>query len=1314
MKKILAVMLSVILIASVFIPAPFVLADSPSDLIDCIEINNVSVVENTNGWLSGGWKNGEYINFWCYNNLYPGYTVYFKDGTSYNVPSGSGGAYIDGIWYSLQYDNYSIQLNNNWKVDNTYTVPCTFMGLESSFNVTITENPVERIEVFDISIIEGTSGNNTKDWDGSGYSDEYWCYNNIYPGFKIYFKDETVKTVEKGNSGTYIDGTWYSLSSSSDQSYNNQWTAENIYQVDCSFMGAESSFNVTITESPVDYIEVENTTVFANENGYRNTDNEGKEYWHYNYYFYPQYTVHFKDGTVMTSQYGNSIPVDGNHYSLSFSSDPQYESHWVLGGTYKVPCSFLGKGSSFDVKVIERPAFDYFEQDDGVIITNYNKPQTDLEIPDEIDGKPVIGINYLKYDLKSVTIPASVKYLSANAFSGRELENIFVSNDNQYYADIDGVLTNKQKTKIIAYPLAKGNTYTVPVGVIDTSVFDDWRYEDIEVIFDESQFTNIDGVLYTNDLKTIVKCKNNVSGSYIMPETVTEIMPNAFANCDKITDVKVSSMVTEIAYGAFLGCTAMTSIDLPEGLITIDESAFQRSGLKSIDMPNSVTAVCYFAFSGCENLESVQMSENISEIQGGTFSGCRSLESINIPNKANSIGIFAFSNCTSLNSIVIPNGLNRIDYSAFYNSGLIGIDIPDSVTKIGMDVFLGCGNLKNVSIGKGLSEINDSVFYGCTALESIVIPENIEYINWQAFAYCNSLKTVEFKNDDVEIAEYAFIGCDLSNTRLPKNLKVLDEGVLMATNISSIEIPGTVTDIVYRAFGYCENLTSIDIPSSVTSIGDFLLCGCNGLESVTVSDGNQNYHDETNCLIETESKILVAGCKNSIIPSDGSVTSIGAGAFGDLTSLTSITIPDTVTSIEYGAFAGCSALESISIPSSVISITDGEWYGSFSHCSGLESISVDSGNTVYHSDGNCLIETAGKTLIRGCKNSVIPADGSVTSISSGAFSGCAELTYIVIPDSVTEIGYYAFEGCYDITDVYYTGTEQQKNNMIYWGNDVLEEATWHYNCNPDNPFCNHEENEIKNAKDATCTENGCTGDTVCTDCGQILEKGDVIQAFGHSGKWKTTRMATLTEAGLKQNICKICGAVFDEEVIPALGVTYSLDTAKENEEENISVASSAESNLPETVELRAEKTEVFENSITYEIHLEDNGEQVQPEAPVLVKIPVPVGFDTEKLNIYRKEANGSRTRMNYIIDGGFAYFETEHFSTYEIIEKLCGDINGDGSLNNKDVTTLFKYLSDWKVDVNKLALDINGDGKVNNKDLTRLFQYLSDWDVEIF
>ncbi len=143
------------------------------------------------------------------------------------------------------------------------------------------------------------------------------------------------------------------------------------------------------------------------------------------------------------------------------------------------------------------------------------------------------------------------------------------------------------------------------------------------------------------------------------------------------------------------------------------------------------------------------------------------------------------------------------------------------------------------------------------------------------------------------------------------------------------------------------------------------------------------------------------------------MTSIGDDAFRDCSSLTGITIPEGVTSIGNNAFYYCTSLTSITIPSSVTSIG----VGAFSGCKSLESIIVDEGNTVYHSDGNCLIETGSKTLIAGCKTSIIPSDGSVTSIGDDAFRSCTSLTSISIPDSVTSIGEYAFYNCRSLTSV---------------------------------------------------------------------------------------------------------------------------------------------------------------------------------------------------------------------------------------------------------------------------------------------------------
>ena len=150
---------------------------------------------------------------------------------------------------------------------------------------------------------------------------------------------------------------------------------------------------------------------------------------------------------------------------------------------------------------------------------------------------------------------------------------------------------------------------------------------------------------------------------------------------------------------------------------------------------------------------------------------------------------------------------------------------------------------------------------------------------------------------------------------------------------------GVLTGLNKGAFSGCSSLTSVTIPDSVTSIGKWAFSGCSGIESLVVTAGNKKYHSANNCIIETGTKQLIVGCKTSIIPSDGSVTSIGDGAFYGCSGLTSVTIPDSVTSIGHVAFYGCSGLTSVSIPTGVKELG----WSSFADCSGLTSVSIPVG-----------------------------------------------------------------------------------------------------------------------------------------------------------------------------------------------------------------------------------------------------------------------------------------------------------------------------------------------------------------------------------
>ena len=137
-------------------------------------------------------------------------------------------------------------------------------------------------------------------------------------------------------------------------------------------------------------------------------------------------------------------------------------------------------------------------------------------------------------------------------------------------------------------------------------------------------------------------------------------------------------------------------------------------------------------------------------------------------------------------------------------------------------------------------------------------------------------------------------------------------------------------------------MTSVTIPNSVMSIEGFAFGGCSGLIAITVDAGNKKYDSRNNCnaIIETASNTLIAGCKNTIIPS--SVTVIGEGAFLNCSGLTSVTIPSGVTSIGNDAFSGCSSLKEFNY--NATNCANMGTYSSpvFAGCSSLNVINIGS------------------------------------------------------------------------------------------------------------------------------------------------------------------------------------------------------------------------------------------------------------------------------------------------------------------------------------------------------------------------------------
>ena len=427
--------------------------------------------------------------------------------------------------------------------------------------------------------------------------------------------------------------------------------------------------------------------------------------------------------------------------------------------------------------------------------------------------------------------------------------------------------------------------------------------------------------------------------------------------------------VTTIGNYAFRGCSSLTSVTIPNSVTSIGEYAFYYcSSLTSVTIGNSVTSIGDFAFEGCDGLTKTNYTGDIASwcnIQFGFFNANpisysknlfinnQEVKDLVIPNSVTSIGDYTFSGCSSLTSVTIPNSVTSIGWDAFSGcSSLTSVTIGNSVTSIGGYTFAYCSSLTSITIPNSVTSIGEEAFASCSSLTSI----NVDAYN----SKYSSADGVLFNKDKTTLIQYP-IGNTRSEYIIPNSVTSIGDYAFSGwSSLTSVTIPNSVTSIGNYAFYGCSFLTSITIPNSVTSIGNDAFVDVLNIEYHGTATGapwgamRMNAYVEGNLLYEDSTKTTLLLCSyfaqgEIIIPN--SVTSIGDRAFSGCSFITSVTIGNSVTSIGGYTFSGCSSLTSVTIGNSVTSIGE----DAFQNCSSLTSVTI--GNSV---------TSIGSYAFRGC------------------------------------------------------------------------------------------------------------------------------------------------------------------------------------------------------------------------------------------------------------------------------------------------------------------------------------------------------------
>lgn len=383
--------------------------------------------------------------------------------------------------------------------------------------------------------------------------------------------------------------------------------------------------------------------------------------------------------------------------------------------------------------------------------------------------------------LTDTVIPASVRYIHDTAFDGCPKLNIISeagSPAERFFAQFDASDAaqadyEENEAEAGSVSLEKGKTPSNSSDVSNYSPSDVSNATVVEVP-DSADVIGRTKIVYNQAVVFVDNSKVKVLGGnepvYSTDGEASSVSANEVDSSleEEIVNHKYTIVNGDtVADKAYYGKEELTSYEFPNGIKSVGDFSFARSGLNRIVIPVGVNHIGYGAFYHCDNLQSVSIPPTVTEIEPAAFGHTPWLSNWYSGSDVDDFlvvgdGILIAYKGTK-QAVNIPSNVKKIGAEVFQNhSEIRAVYLPDALVEIGEDAFSGCENLTQVSGGNRVEKICDRAFYGCP-IQTIRITPDTKSIGLNAYAGSSAVEAVVFQGNELPQLSYEKTATRLSN-----------------------------------------------------------------------------------------------------------------------------------------------------------------------------------------------------------------------------------------------------------------------------------------------------------------------------------------------------------------------------------------------------------------------------------------------------------------------------------------------------------------------------------------------------------------------